>query len=647
MSSNEMILTFTIENQTIERTDDYTVVADSQNYLKAQFTFSDDWDGLFKTAVFIDEDGTVHPSFCDGDIAEVPTSWIKAQKGGVGVIGSDGTTKITTKTAKVKIKGTGYEQDEVEEGLGSYFDRIITELAKTEEVTKQNVELSSQYSELSEAFAHGKHDKYPEQDEDNAKYYSEKAKEVYEQTNEVYEQAKEITVGFDDSLQGLVDAGKAEIVQTSDNAKSEIETLSQTEQGKISDLLQSGKDDINDLVDNGKSDINNLVSTGNKDINDLVASGKSDIQQASNTGVESVSSATTAGVQTVSSTATTEKENINTLSTEYQKSISDLSEEEQSIIKALSESEQQKISELSVNEQTDISKLSTESQTELNTIKELTTEYVTSEKEEITQIKNQTVTAKNTAVENATIASNNAEKTTSDLQSAETLKGEVEQIKTDAEQVKQDVLEAEQRVITLMSTDTRSYFFETLADRDAYDGFRNCDRCSVYETKCDYIYDTQDIDADGVNPEWIKTSEWDSLKEIAWSMITGKPTFADVAFSGDFADLKNTPSLSTSTPIVLTVEDGVAKWDYSSSNTAVLTTTEEVTLDIENASNGNTATLDVYGTKLKVGDNWYLPVTYGYLDAVAGEHFHYEFQKQATGWLVSMMVVEGGNAYVE
>lgn len=47
-----MQLIFTVQNQRIARTDNEKPVAGSVGYLTALFTFSADWDGLIKTAIF-------------------------------------------------------------------------------------------------------------------------------------------------------------------------------------------------------------------------------------------------------------------------------------------------------------------------------------------------------------------------------------------------------------------------------------------------------------------------------------------------------------------------------------------------------------------------------------------------------------------
>ena len=47
-----MRIIFEVGNQTIIRTDRNKIVANSKNYLFADFSFSSDWDGVIKTAIF-------------------------------------------------------------------------------------------------------------------------------------------------------------------------------------------------------------------------------------------------------------------------------------------------------------------------------------------------------------------------------------------------------------------------------------------------------------------------------------------------------------------------------------------------------------------------------------------------------------------
>lgn len=161
----DAILQFTVTNQEIERTDEFTVVEGSENYLQAHFTFTTpDWNGMIKTGVFINEDGTMYPSLCKDDTCDVPPAWLKEQKGAVGVIGSDGTAKITTYAAKVRIRANGYTGEDIEEETHTYFDQLLEAFAN------KYLETEAQ-AKLAQRWAVGLEDK-PETLEDNAKYYA-------------------------------------------------------------------------------------------------------------------------------------------------------------------------------------------------------------------------------------------------------------------------------------------------------------------------------------------------------------------------------------------------------------------------------------------------------------------------------------------
>lgn len=64
-----MQLKFTVQNQRIARTDAEKPVAGSVGYLTALFSFSADWDGLTKTAIFRAGSGTPYEVQLDSDEA--------------------------------------------------------------------------------------------------------------------------------------------------------------------------------------------------------------------------------------------------------------------------------------------------------------------------------------------------------------------------------------------------------------------------------------------------------------------------------------------------------------------------------------------------------------------------------------------------
>lgn len=51
-ATNRMYIDFAVNKQSIKRTDNNKIVSGSENYLYARFTFTEDWTGIIKTAVF-------------------------------------------------------------------------------------------------------------------------------------------------------------------------------------------------------------------------------------------------------------------------------------------------------------------------------------------------------------------------------------------------------------------------------------------------------------------------------------------------------------------------------------------------------------------------------------------------------------------
>lgn len=279
-----------------------------------------------------------------------------------------------------------------------------------------------------------------------------------------------------------------------------------------------------------------------------------------------------------------------------------------------------------------------------NTEEQKIKEVYASEKNTIEKMVAQATDAKNAAVGYANTASNKADEAEADRLETAQIKAQAEELRQETEKLRQDTLAAEQRVIQLMSTDTKSYFFATIAERDAATGIRQCDRCSVYETRADYIYDTQNIDGDEENPEWIKTSDWDALKSVAWDIITGKPDFAKVALSGKYADLIGIPNRYQS-PLVLDGTGETVVWNYSEGDTAVVTLTESKPLEINGAYNGCVAVVQCYGAVLDLSDEIYnKSITFGYIEPLEAEHITYTLIYNAGKWDVTSLVYAGGEA---
>ncbi len=97
------MLQFTVKNQTMNRTDKFKVVADSRNYLTANFIFSDEWTSPV-TAVF-KYDESYYNVLLEGNSCIVPWEVIKAPFFTVSVFSGD---RITTNVIQVSVEKSGY-----------------------------------------------------------------------------------------------------------------------------------------------------------------------------------------------------------------------------------------------------------------------------------------------------------------------------------------------------------------------------------------------------------------------------------------------------------------------------------------------------------------------------------------------------------
>jgi len=121
-----MLLTFTIKKQLIRRTDCEIPVAKSENYLYAQFSFSDEWVGT-KTAIF--NNGTAYSAILDEDNkCLVPWEVITESGFSVSVYCGD---RITANISFVKVLPTGYIEGQTPaDPTPTVYEQILAELNK-------------------------------------------------------------------------------------------------------------------------------------------------------------------------------------------------------------------------------------------------------------------------------------------------------------------------------------------------------------------------------------------------------------------------------------------------------------------------------------------------------------------------------------
>lgn len=104
-----MELQFEIENQTITRRDQSDIYSDVKNYVSAAFSFSEDWNGTVKTAVFRKGDVVYNVMLEDDRIPCEKLGFFTAGRWAVSVYGGD---LITTGVALVDIHQSGYLEGE-------------------------------------------------------------------------------------------------------------------------------------------------------------------------------------------------------------------------------------------------------------------------------------------------------------------------------------------------------------------------------------------------------------------------------------------------------------------------------------------------------------------------------------------------------
>ena len=103
-----MDLEYIVTNQVIERTDKGRPANLSQEYLRLCFTFSADWSGLAKFALFKTSDGTLRTALSQDKVV-VPASVLTDKKFLFSVYGVDGDDlRITTNLVRVNLLESGF-----------------------------------------------------------------------------------------------------------------------------------------------------------------------------------------------------------------------------------------------------------------------------------------------------------------------------------------------------------------------------------------------------------------------------------------------------------------------------------------------------------------------------------------------------------
>ena len=129
------------------------VVADSQDYLQAQFSFSEDWNNVVKIALFSRDDDNIRVALDENNIAVVPWQVLKGKgKFDISVFGNnydgDANKVITSSVVTLDVKRSGLKDgetfDESEQGLEGGVLWQITHKAQEAQQYAQQAQSAAQ-----------------------------------------------------------------------------------------------------------------------------------------------------------------------------------------------------------------------------------------------------------------------------------------------------------------------------------------------------------------------------------------------------------------------------------------------------------------------------------------------------------------------
>ena len=133
------------------------IVADSVNYLVADFRFTSNWNSLLKTAIF-KKDECVYHVYLENNSCRIPYEVLQEGTLYVSVFGVSGTTRVATDEVAVYVEKSGYTQCEPSAPTSdpyAYFLEQATSLAERNEDAAEDCGLSVQAANSSKQQAAG------------------------------------------------------------------------------------------------------------------------------------------------------------------------------------------------------------------------------------------------------------------------------------------------------------------------------------------------------------------------------------------------------------------------------------------------------------------------------------------------------------
>lgn len=116
-----------------------TIASESKNYLKVNFSFSDDWDGYAKTAVFKSADETQSIGVVlENDECTVPYEIIYESGFSLSVYGIKGDSRITTTESFIWVQKSGFTENSTEPASLSQteYEQIVSIMQENKEISE-------------------------------------------------------------------------------------------------------------------------------------------------------------------------------------------------------------------------------------------------------------------------------------------------------------------------------------------------------------------------------------------------------------------------------------------------------------------------------------------------------------------------------
>lgn len=255
----------------------------------------------------------------------------------------------------------------------------------------------------------------------------------------------------------------------------------------------------------------------------------------------------------------------------------------------------------------------------------------------------QATAARNIAIENANIAANMADETEADKQSTEANKAATAVDKQATEENLAESNRILQEQMQMLGAVPMIYAVTTLEELQAFTGAKEGDFGIIQEPRA-MLFRYYVTGADGQplsHPAW----QWLTDLSITFTResLLGILRLAGIALSGSYNDLVDIPN-RYNTPLVLDGTGETVEWDYSKSDAAVVTLTENKAINITGAYNGCVAVIQCYGAQLDFSDTtvYNKSVTFDYIEPLEAEHITYTLIYNVGKWDVTALVYAGG-----